>query len=68
MYWLAVTFAAKAASIEVLSDALQEAGAMSVDVTDAYAGTPQEIVDADGSTEGWVRTDDGVIALGEPVP
>jgi len=42
MYWLAVTFAAKAASIEVLSDALQEAGAMSVDVTDAYAGTPQE--------------------------
>jgi aminopeptidase N len=35
--------------------------------TVAYAGTPQEIVDADGSTEGWVRTDDGAIALGEPV-
>jgi len=35
--------------------------------TVAYAGHPQEIVDADGSSEGWVRTDDGAIALGEPV-
>jgi aminopeptidase N len=35
--------------------------------TVTYAGVPEEIVDADGSTEGWVRTDDGAIALGEPV-
>ncbi|WP_221634007.1 M1 family metallopeptidase [Nocardioides luti] len=33
----------------------------------AYAGTPQEHTDTDGSTEGWVRTADGAIALGEPV-
>jgi aminopeptidase N len=35
--------------------------------TVTYAGKPREIVDADGSTEGWVRTGDGAIALGEPV-
>lgn len=35
--------------------------------TVTYAGVPREVVDADGSTEGWVRTDDGAIALGEPV-
>lgn len=33
----------------------------------AYHGTPQSVTDADGSTEGWVRTPDGAIALGEPV-
>ncbi|MCW2793634.1 MAG: pepN 2 [Nocardioides sp.] len=32
-----------------------------------YSGTPSEHTDADGSTEGWVRTADGAIALGEPV-
>ncbi len=35
--------------------------------TVSYAGTPAEHTDADGSTEGWVRTADGAIALGEPV-
>ena len=35
--------------------------------TVVYGGHPQEIVDADGSSEGWVLTDDGAIALGEPV-
>ena len=35
--------------------------------TVAYAGKPREIIDADGSTEGWVRTGDGAIALGQPV-
>lgn len=32
-----------------------------------YAGTPREHTDPDGSTEGWVRTSDGAVALGEPV-
>lgn len=31
-----------------------------------YAGTPPKIIDPDGTTEGWVRTDDGAIAVGEP--
>ena len=31
-----------------------------------YAGTPPKIVDPDGTTEGWVRTDDGALAVGEP--
>ncbi len=33
----------------------------------SYAGTPRTYVDADGSSEGWVRTSDGATALGEPV-
>jgi aminopeptidase N len=32
----------------------------------SYYGRPPTVTDADGSKEGWVRTDDGVIALGEP--
>jgi aminopeptidase N len=35
--------------------------------TVTYAGVPQLITDADGSHEGWFRTDDGALALGEPV-
>ncbi|MFJ1974305.1 M1 family metallopeptidase [Streptomyces sp. NPDC087903] len=35
-------------------------------VTVRYSGTPETITDADGSEEGWVRTDDGALALGEP--
>lgn len=31
-----------------------------------YAGLPPRITDPDGSQEGWYRTDDGVIAVGEP--
>ncbi|MCM2424414.1 M1 family metallopeptidase [Streptomyces sp. RKAG337] len=32
-----------------------------------YSGVPGTIKDADGSHEGWVRTDDGAVGLGEPV-
>lgn len=32
-----------------------------------YSGTPPTHTDPDGSTEGWVTTSDGAIALGEPV-
>jgi aminopeptidase N len=31
-----------------------------------YSGVPPKIVDPDGTPEGWLRTDDGVIAVGEP--
>jgi aminopeptidase N len=31
-----------------------------------YSGLPPKITDPDGSSEGWYRTDDGVIAVGEP--
>ncbi|MFF4291180.1 M1 family metallopeptidase [Streptomyces sp. NPDC001633] len=31
-----------------------------------YAGTPQELRDPDGSTEGWVKTSDGAFVSGEP--
>jgi aminopeptidase N len=31
-----------------------------------YSGIPPKITDPDGSEEGWYRTDDGVIAVGEP--
>lgn len=31
-----------------------------------YEGLPPKVTDPDGSEEGWYRTDDGVIAVGEP--
>ncbi|HSS43359.1 MAG TPA: M1 family metallopeptidase [Solirubrobacterales bacterium] len=31
-----------------------------------YGGLPPKVTDPDGSEEGWFRTDDGVIAVGEP--
>jgi aminopeptidase N len=31
-----------------------------------YAGEPQAVIDPDGSTEGWVVTDDGAAVVGEP--
>lgn len=41
--WLALTFKVSANYVEALSDALMAAGALSVDVTDAHAGTPEEV-------------------------
>lgn len=32
----------------------------------SYRGVPPKVTDLDGSEEGWYRTDDGVIAVGEP--
>ncbi|MFI2212090.1 M1 family metallopeptidase [Streptomyces sp. NPDC020141] len=32
-----------------------------------YAGAPSAITDADGSEEGWLRTPDGALAVGEPM-
>ncbi|WP_328481182.1 M1 family metallopeptidase [Streptomyces sp. NBC_00377] len=31
-----------------------------------YSGSPRTITDSDGSKEGWLRTADGALALGEP--
>ena len=31
-----------------------------------YAGVPQAVTDPDGSTEGWVATEDGAAVVGEP--
>lgn len=31
-----------------------------------YAGTPEEITDADKASEGWLKTESGAVALGEP--
>lgn len=36
-------------------------------VTVRYAGAPVTLTDPDGSEEGWLRTADGALALGEPV-
>ncbi|TXS41136.1 M1 family peptidase [Streptomyces sp. uw30] len=35
-------------------------------ITVRYSGTPQTITDPDGSEEGWLPTDAGALALGEP--
>ena len=32
-----------------------------------YQGIPRKVTDPDGSTEGWYRTPDGAVAVGEPV-
>jgi aminopeptidase N len=36
------------------------------EATVRYSGVPPKIVDPDGSQEGWQRTDDGALAVGEP--
>ncbi len=32
-----------------------------------YRGVPHRVIDPDGGVEGWIRTDDGAVAFGEPV-
>jgi aminopeptidase N len=45
-------------------DAITDVGKFRVNVR--YRGKPHEIVDPDGSIEGWVRTADGAFVVGEP--
>jgi len=47
------------------SDSLSEGETFEVAVR--YSGSPRTITDPDGSKEGWLRTEDGALALGEPV-
>ncbi|MYS23110.1 Peptidase family M1 [Streptomyces sp. DvalAA-14] len=37
------------------------------EITVRYSGVPKLLTDPDGSHEGWFRTGDGAVALGEPV-
>lgn len=37
------------------------------EVVVAYTGKPKPVVDPDGTSEGWNRTEDGAFAVGEPV-
>jgi aminopeptidase N len=39
----------------------------SFEVLVAYDGRPRRVIDPDGTSEGWNPTDDGVLAVGEPV-
>ena len=60
MSWLRVTLTAEAGSVEALTDRLLQDGALSVEVTDADAGTPRERAlftepDAAGATA-WETT------------
>jgi aminopeptidase N len=44
--------------------ALREGQEFRVAVT--YNGTPKPVTDPDGSSDGWIRTDDGAFVAGEP--
>jgi aminopeptidase N len=46
------------------NDPLTEGETFQVQVR--YSGSPRTITDPDGSKEGWLRTADGALALGEP--
>lgn len=59
MSWLSVSFEVPAEQVEALSDALLEAGAASVDITDAGAGTGAEeavFADAAIASRPWKRS------------
>ncbi|MFG2280367.1 M1 family metallopeptidase [Streptomyces asoensis] len=42
-------------------------GGETFEVRVRYSGSPRTITDPDGSKEGWLRTADGALALGEPI-
>jgi aminopeptidase N len=45
-------------------DKLKKGRKFAVEVT--YSGQPQEVIDPDGSSEGWIPTDDGAFVVNEP--
>jgi ribosomal protein L11 methyltransferase len=61
MSWLSVTLTVDAGSVEALSDALLDAGAVSIDVADAHAGTPLEHAvfaePGEPAASAWERSD-----------
>ncbi|HEX6601353.1 MAG TPA: M1 family metallopeptidase, partial [Solirubrobacterales bacterium] len=50
--------------VVVPAEAVEAGSVFSVFVR--YSGRPPKITDPDGTPEGWNRTDDGVLAVGEP--
>jgi aminopeptidase N len=50
--------------IVLLDQPIERKGTLWADVF--YSGVPPTITDPDGTMEGWVRTDDGALAVGEP--
>jgi len=61
----AARFRRKGQELIVTPDSLLENGSdFRVRVT--YAGKPKRVTDPDGSQEGWTKTPDGAIGLGEP--
>ena len=57
--------ARKGTELTVVPDGGLDEGRFTVSVS--YDGTPPEHTDPDGSTEGWVDTADGAIAINEPI-
>jgi aminopeptidase N len=57
-------FERKRGKLVVIPEEAIARGAFSVRVS--YSGVPPAITDPDGTEEGWYRTDDGVLAVGEP--
>ncbi len=51
----------------VITPSASIANSEEFDVEVRYKGKPKEITDPDGSTEGWVRTNDGATVVGEPL-
>ncbi|MET9549563.1 M1 family metallopeptidase [Streptomyces sp. NPDC006627] len=68
----AVTVEGKAARFQRAGQELRVRPADELDrgetfvATVRYSGTPETITDADGSEEGWLKTADGALALGQP--
>jgi aminopeptidase N len=50
----------------VTAPAPVEAGSR-FEIAITYRGRPRKVTDPDGGQEGWYRTDDGALAVGEPV-
>jgi aminopeptidase N len=62
----AAGFSRRPGKLEVVPATQLQAGETFVAVVH-YSGRPERIVDPDGSSEGWIRTSDGGVGLGEPV-
>jgi aminopeptidase N len=62
----AATFSRDPGKLEVVPATGIAAGAR-FEVVVRYRGRPGPVVDPDGSSEGWIRTDDGAFAVGEPI-
>ena len=50
----------------VITPATEIPGGTEFSVVVPYAGTPQTVIDPDGSSEGWVYTADGAVVVNEP--